>query len=411
MTDAAAKNENGFSLGRLFWEWFKISLFVIGGGYAIIVVADDVFGRRRKWLAENELLDHLPVFQMTPGLIAGNSAIYTGLKLGGVAGALISLAAVALPSFIIISAVALGYSRLPLDNAVLHGAFIGLRSALTGIMIGTAVKSWPRIMHGAYAYIAMPLAVVLVSLLKVNPALVLAGAMLFGVVGAAFKKTAADPVAGCDGAGFSSVPLPRAPIVATALALAALCAFMPEVFLLFAKYGLLCFGGGNVLLPLYVRDFVGEHAQFLHVTAEELGNLLAITQMTPGPISINAATFFGFRIAGMAGSFVATVALLAPSFFALIAVLRSLDRFRDNRFVRGFLAGVAPVTLSLMIASVFIFAKMSVVDLDAGFRIDPIAALLAAGAGYFTYRRKAPIMLAILACAALGALSALLHLQ
>lgn len=399
-----APAENGFTLGRLFWEWFRISLFVIGGGYAIIVVADDVFGRRRRWLAENELLDHLPVFQMTPGLIAGNSAIYSGFKLGGVAGALVSLAAVALPSFVIITAVALGYSRLPLDNEFLHGAFVGLRSALTGIMIGTSVKSWPRIMRGIYPYVAMPLAVALVSLLRVNPALVLAGAMIFGVVSAAFKKNAANAVAGCDGAGFSSAPLPRAPLAAASLALAALCAYMPRVFLLFAKYGLLCFGGGNVLLPLYMRDFVGENARFLHVTAEELGNLLAITQLTPGPISINAATFFGFRIAGTAGSFVATVALLAPSFYALIAVLRSLDRFRDNRFVRGFLAGVAPVTLSLMIVSVLIFAKMSVVDPAAGFRVNPLAALLAGCACHFTCRRKAPVMFVILACAALGAL-------
>ena len=65
---------------RLFWEVFRIALFVVGGGYAIIVVADEVFGRRLKWLREGELLEHLPVFQMVPGLIAGNSAIYEGLE-------------------------------------------------------------------------------------------------------------------------------------------------------------------------------------------------------------------------------------------------------------------------------------------------------------------------------------------
>ena len=86
---------------RLFWEFFKISLFVVGGGYAIIVVADEVFGRKLKWLKEGELLDHLPVFQMVPGLIAGNTAIYTGLKVAGRLGAVVALVAVALPSFLI----------------------------------------------------------------------------------------------------------------------------------------------------------------------------------------------------------------------------------------------------------------------------------------------------------------------
>ena len=81
------------TLARLFWEYLKISAFVVGGGYAIIAVADETFGRRLRWLREGELVDRLPVFQMIPGLIAGNSAIYVGLKLFGLAGAAIALAA------------------------------------------------------------------------------------------------------------------------------------------------------------------------------------------------------------------------------------------------------------------------------------------------------------------------------
>ena len=79
-------------LPALFWEWFKISLFVVGGGYAIIVVADEVFGRKLRWLREGELLEHLPVISSVPGLIAGNSAIYVGLKTHGRVGALVALA-------------------------------------------------------------------------------------------------------------------------------------------------------------------------------------------------------------------------------------------------------------------------------------------------------------------------------
>ena len=103
-------------LWHLFFEFFKIALFVVGGGYAIIVVADDVFGRKLKWTKEGELLEHLPVFQMVPGLIAGNTAIYVGLKMAGLVGAAISLLAVALPSLFIFLLVACGYNSLPLDN-------------------------------------------------------------------------------------------------------------------------------------------------------------------------------------------------------------------------------------------------------------------------------------------------------
>ena len=88
MVDVADGKDRKSGLLLLFWEWFKIALFVVGGGYAIIVVADEVFGRKRKWLREGELLEHLPVISSIPGLIAGNSAIYVGLKTQGRLGAL-----------------------------------------------------------------------------------------------------------------------------------------------------------------------------------------------------------------------------------------------------------------------------------------------------------------------------------
>ena len=62
-------------LALLFWEFSKISLFVIGGGYAIIAVADRTLSRRG-WTEDGELLDRLPVFQMVPGLIATHTAVY-----------------------------------------------------------------------------------------------------------------------------------------------------------------------------------------------------------------------------------------------------------------------------------------------------------------------------------------------
>ena len=104
------------SLARLFYEWFKIALFVVGGGYAIIVVADEVFGRRLKWVKEGELLEHLPVISSIPGLIAGNSAIYIGLKTHGRLGAVVALAGVALPSMLIFLCVSVGFASIPKDS-------------------------------------------------------------------------------------------------------------------------------------------------------------------------------------------------------------------------------------------------------------------------------------------------------
>ena len=91
----------------LFCELFRISLFVVGGGYAIIAVADAVFARR-KWTREGELIDRLPVFQMVPGLIATHTAVYVGNKLAGGLGALVGVTAVALPAIVIFTCVSWG---------------------------------------------------------------------------------------------------------------------------------------------------------------------------------------------------------------------------------------------------------------------------------------------------------------
>ena len=101
----------------LFWDMFRIALFVIGGGYAIIAVADAVFSRKRKVVSEGELLGALPVFQMVPGIMAAHAAVYVGRKTGGFAGSLAALAGVALPSVIVFSAVSAGYDFIPLGRA------------------------------------------------------------------------------------------------------------------------------------------------------------------------------------------------------------------------------------------------------------------------------------------------------
>ena len=166
---------------RLFLEYVRISLCVVGGGYAIIVAADEVFGKRLKWLREGELLDRLPVFQMIPGLIAGNSAAYVGLKMAGLAGVAVAMSAVALPSFVVILAVAHGYGWLPMGNPWLQGAFLGLRAALAGIVFGTMARTWPRVMRGAYPYVALAACLVLVLWFRVNAAWTLVGGMLCGI--------------------------------------------------------------------------------------------------------------------------------------------------------------------------------------------------------------------------------------
>ncbi len=432
----------GRLLLRLFWEWFKISLFVIGGGYAIIVAADDIFGRRLHWLEDGELIDHLPVFQTIPGLIAGNSAIYVGRKVAGRLGAFVALIGVALPSYLIILAVAYGFAQIPVGNRYVQGAFIGLRSALAGLVLATLAKSWVRVMHGPYPYAMLVASFLLLEIGHVNPAFVLVGAMLIGIAWKLATTPAASREVEVDAAETASARIARlarkhAPAALGFALLAAACALwrgLAAIFLTFVKFGALCFGGGYVLMPLYIDEFV-EKGGWLSL--EEFGNLLAITQATPGPVSVNAATFFGFRLgqqldfflSGPVGSLVATIGLLFPSYFLLLFALNSLERFRESRIVKGLMWGVSPATLGLMSSALLVFLEMSVFSTSlswprvwgwlqglfgaAGaapaeegdvFYIRPLAIVLVAAVAWIFRHTKIQIVAIIVSSAALGAL-------
>ena len=394
-------------LSRLFWEVFRIALFVVGGGYAIIVVADEVFGRRLKWLKEGELLDRLPVFQMVPGLIAGNSAIYVGLKTAGRLGAVVALVAVALPSYVIFLGVSCGYSLLPVGNPWVEGALLGLRSAITGVVFATLLRGWRKSVVGVYGSVTVVLATTLLVGWNVNVVAVLLAAMLAGIV---WKFCGgATPSSGDEIPDLMLPPLSRGRCVLLwsggLLALAAVTCLYGDVFWSFVKFGLLGFGGGYVLVPMYMQQFVGASAPQLQLPMEEFANLMALTQATPGPVSVNAATFFGYRMGGAAGAAVATAALLLPSLFLLTAALTGLTRWKRSRFVQGLLWGVKPATNALVLKAGIAFAGMSVWSWapDAPFAFRPAALLLALFAGVMLLKKKLSVMATIFLCAVAGA--------
>ena len=349
---------------RLFWEWFKIALLVVGGGYAIIIVADEVFGRKLKWLDDGELLEHLPIISSIPGLIAGNSAIYVGLKTRGRTGALAALAGVALPSIIIFLAVSVGFNFIPKDNVWIDGAFLGLRSALSGVIAGTI---WRTLFKSRIDW-SKGVGVTLPALSARERA---AGFLLFA-------------------AG-----------VAAALLLA------HDSFMSFVKFGCIAIGGGFPLVPFYFSTFVGAQAPLLNLSPEDFSNVMALTQMTPGPVSLNAATFFGFRMDGAVGSVVASFALLLPSYVMLTAVLTGLDRWRRNRAVRVLVRLLKPISIALMSVALYRFCALSVwgVADDGSFIFRPWACAMAIFAAVMLVRRKLSIMALIFICAILGAAS------
>ena len=191
-----------------------------------------------------------------------------------------------------------------------------------------------------------------------------------------------------------------------------------HIFLLFCYFGLLCFGGGNALTPLYIDHLVNEQHW---MTLQEFGDLTAISQMTPGPIGVNAATFFRFRRGGIPGAFVATIGLLVPSYFLVILALRSLKRWEKSFLVQGIMTGIHPATTGMILAALLIFMQMSVFSAEipwgywlgivknapeTAFFVRPLAVVIFCAATWLLYKGRISIMSVIFGSAAVGALGA-----
>ncbi len=124
----------------------------------------------------------------------------------------------------------------------------------------------------------------------------------------------------------------------------------------FFKLGLFAFGGGYAMIPLMQSEI--EMRGWLD--PREFADIVAISQMTPGPIAVNAATYIGFRTAGVLGSAFATFGVFLPSFILIVLVAHFIGQFRESRAVESVLRGVRPATIGLIASAVLFFAEISI---------------------------------------------------
>lgn len=115
----------------------------------------------------------------------------------------------------------------------------------------------------------------------------------------------------------------------------------------FFKTGLFSVGGGLATLP-FLYD-MGERTGWF--TAQQVADMLAISESTPGPIGVNMAVYTGFVTSGFWGSVCALIGLITPSILVILLIAAFLKTFRDNRFVRGAFYGLRPASTGLIAAA------------------------------------------------------------
>ncbi|SFW40061.1 chromate transporter [Prevotellaceae bacterium HUN156] len=134
LSEQVAKHPSlGEGLGRLFITFFKIGIFTLGGGYAMIPLIEEEVVNKHRWVSKDEMLDLIAIAQSCPGVFAINIAIFIGYKLKKERGAIATTLGTALPSFLIILAIAMFFSHFK-DNKVVAALFRGIRPAVVALI-------------------------------------------------------------------------------------------------------------------------------------------------------------------------------------------------------------------------------------------------------------------------------------
>jgi len=139
-------------------------------------------------------------------------------------------------------------------------------------------------------------------------------------------------------------------------------AILLKLFITFFKIGALSFGGGYAMLPFMQREIIEAHSW---LTISEFIDIIGISQMTPGPIAINSATFVGYKVSGIMGSVFATVGMTAVSFILISIAQRLIKKFKDSVILKACFLGMRPVLVALIINAFLSLAKSAYVDVKS----------------------------------------------
>ena len=175
-----------------------------------------------------------------------------------------------------------------------------------------------------------------------------------------------------------------------------------ELFIGFLKVGCFAFGGAYGAIPL-IRDVVLSYGW---LDEEMLTYMIAVSESTPGPIMVNLATYVGSSQAGLAGSILATVAVVLPSFLIVLLVTVLLKTLLKSPYVQAVLRGIKPCMIGIILATgVYMIWKNGIVLQENSLLLRPLILTIVLGTVYFGSRKLrkggiSPILLICLSAAA-----------
>ncbi|OGO77580.1 MAG: hypothetical protein A2Y23_11490 [Clostridiales bacterium GWB2_37_7] len=338
----------------IFKTFFKIGAFTIGGGYAMIPIIQKEVVDNKSWMENEEFLDSIAVTNSLPGPLAINTATFVGYKTAGIKGAIAAALGAVMPSFIIILIISAFFSSFG-NSAILEQIFAGIRPAVVALI--------------AYALVKLAKSA---GITKINIAIGLTAltAILFINL---------HPIVVIILAGIAGVFIFKGKEESTMLI---------KLFIAFIKIGAFSFGGGYGVLAFMQKEIIESNNW---INMQDFTNIVAIAEMTPGPIAVNASTFVGYKLSGFVGSSLATFGVILVPFALSLLVSIYFNKFKHLMQINWILKGIRPAVLGLIAAASINIGKISFVDFNSvvigvlvfigvyRYKINPILALVLSG--------------------------------
>jgi chromate transporter len=359
-------------LSYLFLKFLKIGSTAFGGFMALISIVQKELVQKNKIIEDEDILDGISLATVLPGPIAVNVITFIGYRLRGIKGGIISMLAVIIPSFFLILGLSIVYYKYG-NIAQFQKFFNGVLPAVAAIILAVSINMTRKNIQDYKQYILAFIAFIFVGFIGsfyITLILVLLG----GIAGLLLFRSSLKDENKPQTKAFPILKVLREEIKDNLFWLILLLIFiisvigstwMPKGVLpenlyvlnkLFSTLSLVSvtlFGGGYVFIPM-LQELVVTSLGWL--SEKEFIDGIAMGQITPGPIMISA-TFIGYKVAGISGAVVATVAMFLPPGILIMICSRFINYFKNSSFLKAVFKGIRPVVIGMIFAACFIIIQ------------------------------------------------------
>jgi len=351
--NGAAPQRTKSALREVAFLFLRLGTISFGGPAAHIAMMEDEVVKRRKWITHEYFLDLLGATNMIPGPNSTEMGIHIGYVRAGWKGLILAGICFILPA-VAISLLFAHFYSLYGSFPQINGFMWGIRSAVIAIILSAIIRlGKPHVKKPFMLVIGA--AVCVLSFLKVDAILLLAGAGVLGLLWGnrnRFMQHRIPLLLVFAVPAFlflapSNVPVPT-PGTPTLSALG----------LFFLKIGSILYGSGYVLAAFLQGGLVDARHW---LTQAQLLDAIAVGQFTPGPV-LSTATFIGYLILGFPGAAVSTVGIFLPSFIYVLIIGPFVPKLRKSAAIAGFLDGVNAASLGLMLSVSVMLGSLALVS-------------------------------------------------